>query len=117
MKPGMLRIGFGLGLMLLALAGCLHNVLAQDHQHGVNVPDWYDSDCCDLQDCRPVPDTDVEEIDHNVFLHKPTGLEFRDTAANKVVRQSKDGRFHVCYRGTSRGNYIGYCIYIIQGGV
>lgn len=97
------------------------------HVHGDTVPDWYDASCCDNKDCRPVPDSEIEEIDADVWLHKPTGLIFKKveqvddgeggTVSSTRVRESKDGRFHVCFtpelvRGAPSGRYTGYCIYV-----
>lgn len=88
--------------------------VAPCHDHGGSVVSWYDDDCCTCQDCRPVPDEEVEEIAPNVWKHLPTGLIFANTVGSKKVRESKDGRFHVCYRGTTV--FTGYCIYVKRSG-
>lgn len=79
-----------------------------DHQHGVNVPDWYDWNCCNNQDCRPVdnPD-DIEPMMLGIepaIRYKPTGTIFtRDR-----FKVSKDERYHVCIHYS--GNPL--CIYV-----
>lgn len=84
-----------------------------DHYHGGNVPDWYDPACCNLQDCRPVADTDIDfglENGKPVVIYKPLGITF-DRARWRI---SKDERFHVCFR--PHGNtYTRYCVYLPQG--
>lgn len=83
------------------------------HEHGGDIPDWYDADCCNLQDCRPVADNEVDfglnSLGQPIVIHKPTGLEF----TKDRWRISKDERFHVCYRGTSV--YTGFCVYLRGG--
>lgn len=124
-KLGM-AAGISLILGVLALDACTpRHAFPQEHEHGVNVPDWYDEGCCNKQDCRPVPYEDVEEIGPDKWLHKPTGLVFENVGDDEFdednyryqVRPSQDGRFHVCFTETSRGVFSGYCIYVIKTGV
>lgn len=89
------------------------------HSHGVDVPDWYDPDCCNTQDCRPVPDEEiafgVNEFGEAVVIHLPTKLAFPKFNANKTLlwRTSKDERYHVCFRGTTV--FTGFCVYLRAG--
>ena len=89
---------------------------AQEHQHehGVNVPDWYDPACCNRRDCFPIEQKDEKDLEFGQFgtepviKYLPTGSVF----TKDKFRKSKDERFHVClYRGED-GRYTNYCIYI-----
>lgn len=81
---------------------------AQEHNHGINVPDWYDPDCCNLQDCRPVLDKDVDFSTDE--LNQPV-VRYKELIYNKSRwRRSKDERYHACFRGETV-----YCIYIPTG--
>lgn len=82
---------------------------AQEHQHGVNVPDWYDADCCTNQDCHPVSDSDIDlstDLGNPVVIYKPFGIAF----SKARWRRSQDERFHVCNRGST-----GFCVYLPGG--
>lgn len=66
------------------------------HVHGVDgLPDWYDSSCCNVQDCRPVLDSEVEfdtlPGGGLVARYKPTGNIFQ----RFQFKQSQDERYHV----------------------
>lgn len=105
---------------LILLALCSY-AIADDpnHQHGINVPDWYDASCCNLQDCRPVPDSEIDfsmEMDGPAVVHKPTGIKFD----RQKWRNSKDERYHVCYRPHGTGAdgkpmFSVYCVYLPSG--
>jgi hypothetical protein len=86
-------------LLLLALAGS-----AQAHS-------WYDPECCNTQDCRPVETEDVVEIENGVWKYLPTGQEFR----GKQIRPSRDNHFHVCIGNQPWNDGRAYCIYILSG--
>lgn len=109
-----LLIGLFLGLLLAATA------FAQEHQHGVNdLPGWYSLECCNLQDCRPVPDNEIEfgfgANGQPVVFHKPTGAEF----IQSEWKVSQDERYHVCTRvvnpGTENEYLAQYCVYLRAG--
>jgi len=82
-------------------------VFAEEHKHGVNVPDWYDPACCNLRDCHPVDNpNDIEPLMHGtepVLRWIPGDIIF----VRSKFRKSQDERFHVCHIGTSP-----MCIYI-----
>lgn len=93
---------------------------AQEHEHGVgDIPDWYDPACCNKQDCRPVPDEEVEffsgDDGKGALRHLPSGLVF--PAAK--WRPSQDERYHVCFRNVNGDQFdpywIVYCAYIRAG--
>lgn len=71
---------------------------------------WYDPECCSDTDCRPVAVEDVIETETG-WRHLPTGTEF----TKKMVKPSRDGRFHVCIGNHSWDLGKPYCIYILQG--
>lgn len=103
---------------VIFLAVLISSAKSQEHEHGKDgVPTWYDADCCDYKDCRPVPDDEVEEVAPDKWLHKPTGLTYENEGTWRRVRDTKDGRFHVCFapelnRGEWTGGYVRYCIYV-----
>lgn len=78
------------------------------------VHSWYDHDCCSDQDCKPVPATDVVEIEGG-WKYLPTGAIFRDTPEKKRIRPSQDRNFHVCIGRSEWDKNFPYCIYILQG--
>lgn len=85
----------------------------EPHEHGVGgIPDWYDATCCDRQDCRPVPDADVDfgrdENGQPVAIYKPLNLRF----PAERWRASQDERYHPCFRGNAEAGYSLYCFYI-----
>lgn len=92
-----------LGLLMFTVS---KSAAEEPHVHGQNVPDWYDPDCCNYNDCRPTADENIEFIVQNgqvVARHKPSGSIFtRDR-----FRVSKDERYHVCISPTG----IPYCFY------
>jgi len=60
--------------------------------HYARAHSWYDADCCDLTDCRPI--TGV--IEH------PNGYHYRNVVIPYgKARQSLDGGYHACFRGSS----------------
>lgn len=108
------KVPHALALALL-LSTCARPAYAQEfHEHGVDgLPDWYASDCCSLNDCRPVADNEIDYgldmLGNPVVLHKPTGLVFERSR----WRVSQDERLHVCYRGTSV--FTPFCVYLRGG--
>ena len=78
------------------------------------VHSWYDYDCCSDEDCRPVPATDVVEIEGG-WKHIPSGAIFKDTPEKKRIRPSHDRHFHVCLGNKPYNMNFPYCIYILQG--
>lgn len=93
--------------------------LTQPHEHGANdLPDWYDPQCCNLQDCRPVPDSELSfgMLDGApVVYHQPSGAIFQ----KEKWKVSQDERYHVCVRIVNPGTenqYLGvYCVYLRAG--
>lgn len=88
------------------------------HTHGTDVPDWYDPQCCNQQDCRPVPQEDVDYVltpEGPGVLYKPTGYIFLSKYGK--VKASQDERYHVCLRyDDNQVPLAHYCAYI-PGGV
>lgn len=72
---------------------------------------WYDPTCCGGDDCRPVPATELIEIEEGKWKHLPTGAIFKKVQ----VHPSKDGRFHVCIGNKNHDRGRPYCVYIVQG--
>lgn len=111
-----LSVGFIAGVLFLAIASSAQAQTPAPHEHGVTVPDWYDPDCCNLKDCRPVPEEDIEFAimgGEPVVIHKPTGLWF----PKSKWRPSQDERYHVCYIEDSADgdDSVGYCAYLPGG--
>lgn len=83
---------------------------------------WYDHDCCNLSDCRPVPAEHVAEIEGG-WKYLPTGNEFKNEPNMQRIRPSRDGKYHVCIgkphaapgQGFNLVRGFSYCIYIVQG--
>ncbi len=106
------------GLLLLLVCGMMTPVVAQDHRHGVTVPDWYDKNCCNQRDCRPVGPDEPAPVPFIAPPHygyplggaayrwaSPTGVEL--VFYRSQFKASQDERYHVCYNGP-----ITYCIYV-----
>ncbi len=91
----------------LVVGAWAHAQTAQ-HQHGVNVPDWYDPSCCNNRDCFPVENVaDIEAMrlgDAPVFKYRPTGNFF----GRDKFKKSQDERYHVCIGVGGQS----YCIYL-----
>ena len=85
---------------------------AQEHEHGGNLPDWYDPSCCNQRDCRPVADDDIEfrtdESGQAIVFHRPTQSIFY----LYQFRKSQDERYHVCINTISGAPL---CVYIRPG--
>ena len=48
-------------VIFILLAINIINAKADDHEHGQDgLPDWYDPNCCNKRDCKPVEDEDIE---------------------------------------------------------
>lgn len=80
--------------------------------------EWYPSACCSGQDCKAVPQEDLEEQADGTWVHLPTGTVFtKDT-----VHPSQDNKWHVCMydtaiyddSGSSKPGeyYVGRCVFI-----
>lgn len=105
-------VGVAAALLYAVMYAALSN--AQEHEHGANgLPDWYEAACCNQQDCRPVPDSEIEfgtnPQGEAVVRHIPTSLEF----TKDRWKVSQDERYHVCYRGNNR--FTGFCVYLRSG--
>lgn len=97
------------GLFAVAAMACLvMPAYAQEHEHGGNLPDWYDPACCNQRDCKPVKDEDIEfstdALGNFVARYKPTGNRFY----RYQFKQSQDERYHVCI---NPGNDSSLCFY------
>lgn len=101
-----------LALALILAAYSYRTAKSEEHIHGVTVPDWYDYDCCNRADCRPVETKDVDFMTDKfakpvaTYTHESVVLVYDKSR----WRKSKDERYHACYRGE-----IVYCIYIPIG--
>ena len=92
-----------------------------DHVHDMDsLPGWYDPNCCNQRDCRPLRDDEKDRLDFTVVvdpwdasrttpgvLDRTSGYVF----THAQLRKSQDGRFHVCV--TQSGQHI--CVYIPYG--
>jgi uncharacterized membrane protein YhdT len=109
----MLTIAF---ILALVLAFYSYRAAAQEHEHGTKgIPDWYDTDCCNKQDCRPVLDQDVnfgiDELNNPIVIYKDLGHSLNYEKAR--WRKSKDERYHACFRPNVPSMiYTLYCIYL-----
>jgi hypothetical protein len=76
--------------------------------------DWYPIECCNSKDCAPV---------ENVTWFVPAGAGMRQLVvtskhgtatipANFPVRESKDGRMHVCIRQNEFGHWDVMCLFM-----
>jgi hypothetical protein len=68
--------------------------------------DWYAPQCCNGSDCKPVPASEVEELDWSHVRDLVTG----QVLTGDKIKTSQDGRWHVCNRGGVRTNET-LCIY------
>jgi hypothetical protein len=92
---------------ILALAALVIAAHAVRTAHGHS---WYDAACCAEDDCWPVDDDNLAEIDGG-WRYVPTGNEFRGT----MVRPTRDRRQHVCI-GSKGWNWgRSYCVYVRMG--
>ncbi len=71
------------------------------------VHNWYPSQCCGQQDCRPVPCDQLVE-DRNGWLFIPTGNRFTPLQ----VKPSEDRYCHVCLGLTDKRSL---CAFIVSG--
>lgn len=68
--------------------------------------DWYAPQCCNGGDCRPVPASEVRELDWEHVQDLVTG----QVLTGSKIKQSQDGQWHACNRGGVRTNET-LCIY------
>lgn len=95
-------------MSLLLAVYSYRNAKADEHIHGVTVPDWYDLDCCSKSDCHPV---ETKEVDFSIDKFAQPVATYKTLTYDKSRwRKSKDERYHACFRGD-----IVYCIYIPIG--
>lgn len=115
-KFAMALVFAGIGLLIFlcwpAKAQDHMHAVQQEHQHGGDIPDWYDPACCSQRDCKPVDDNDVEFGQDPVtgtgwVRYKPTGNVFYQYQ----FRRSQDERFHVCINPAASGNNGSLCFY------
>jgi hypothetical protein len=94
-------------LSILATVVHVHSVPARAH-------DWYPRECCSNKDCAPV---------ENVTWSVPVGRGMRQLVvtskhgtatvpADLQVRESKDGRMHVCIRQNELGDWDVICLFM-----
>ncbi len=99
-------------LILLLLAT---SAFAQEHEHGKNnLPTWYDPNCCSQNDCKPVPDNDIEFGTNqfgNYAYYKPTGHTFY----RNQFKLSQDERYHVCINPNAFSPQGALCFYDRSG--
>jgi hypothetical protein len=103
-------------LLALALAFYAYQAAAQEHEHGTKgIPNWYDTDCCNKNDCRPVLDKDVgfgrDELNNPIVTYKDHDHTLNYEKAR--WRRSQDERYHACFRVSVPSMYYTiYCIYL-----
>jgi hypothetical protein len=88
---------------------------------------WYDSACCNEQDCRLIDGSSVTYDAANKIYYWKSDLSgkthaFHEDNISSVdgkpkVRISRDGEYHGCERNTadrpgSSESWVGYCLYI-----
>jgi hypothetical protein len=116
-----------LAVLALLIAGALmclvvlvilsrQQAYAQEGHPGPGQPHWYDTDCCDMKDCYPLPaDAYLEERTHGMWyatwISPLDGDKIEGIVRAENVRDSQDRRLHGCQSsyGTPR------CIYIHRG--
>jgi hypothetical protein len=65
---------------------------AEEHIHGLTVPDWYESMCCSNRDCHPVTDDVVKNVQGGVEVKGYGLLSYSDAR----LRWSRDNQNHIC---------------------
>lgn len=78
--------------LCMAVAACTQARGEEEHIHGLNVPDWYESTCCSNQDCHPVADGVVQNKLNGVEVKGYGMLSYTDPR----LRWSRDLRDHIC---------------------
>ena len=74
--------------------------------------DWYPMECCHHDDCAPVES--VERLvptggaPRNSFAHEA----WHDAHPRKLLRESKDGRMHICVRANDYGRDDVMCLFM-----
>lgn len=68
---------------------------------------WYDSECCNHQDCRPVSGA-VEERPEGYFVAEVGELV---PHGSSKIKRSLDGDFHVCVYTPAGGKQTVRCLY------
>jgi hypothetical protein len=87
--------------------------------------EWYDTDCCDTRDCRPISGTNADGTRWSELREVEAGYEWTSSQTGRVyvfphsspkVRPSRNGEYHGCEivvgEGPANGASIGMCIYI-----
>lgn len=103
----------------------MSKVRAQEHKHNAADPrHWYEMDCCNLDDCQPVPSDYIKETRGGYAITIPPGghkkwpatqpvpLKALMPYSSKDVRQSQDQNWHVCANASRI-----LCVYARVGGV
>ena len=81
------------------------DALAQGHHDPNNPAHWYDNDCCNMQDCRPIsgvhsdgtPWTEIEDRgDVFIWTSSKTGAVYHIPKGGSKIRASQDSRYHGC---------------------
>lgn len=108
-------------LAMVALAASIAMILAVT----ANAHDWYDGDCCNVDDCRPISGVDAQgrawsEVDQTadgyVWTSAQTGqvYKFRETDRMTTgaprIRPSRDGFYHGCE--SRYGPPASLCLYV-----
>lgn len=97
-----------------------HNPLDPSH--------WYDIECCDLDDCKPISGVKPNGEPWSEVTETPDGYRWQSSqsgevyffpkivegAPNKRIRPSRDGFFHGCESivGHEDKHWVGHCLYI-----
>lgn len=75
--------------------------------------DWYDYDCCSDKDCRQLLESEIHITEDGYLVETNHWLVPFDS---KLLRTSKDGKFHGCFRaGDDRKGEL-LCLYVPSQG-
>lgn len=70
---------------------------------------WYDLDCCDVDDCKKIPFSEVTQTDKGYIWNNGTGEAKLFPYGSEELRHSRDGNYHGCQYKFSRYKR---CLYI-----
>jgi len=108
-------------LAIMAFAMAFH-VAARLAAHDAPSGWAYDPSCCNTMDCRPV-DGPTDKLGHHSVqvLEVDGGYRISTTGEfiswkSKMIRESKDGEFHLCSRNMGDDNASTICLYVPNRG-
>lgn len=107
---GVMAVGLGVAGAMLAVSEAYPHQATPTASQPLG---WaYGWECCNLMDCREVPDSAVEEGPKG-YVIKATGevIPYSD----KKIKQSKDERFHWCSKG-GKPDTDTICLYVPNRG-